>query len=109
MSGADHFNYPIFNAVTKALREQGHEIENPAENFNGETNHPRPDYMRADLERLLKVDAVVVLPGWRHSRGAKLELAVALELGLPIYDNSLELLSLHPVPDIDIRLLENNE
>lgn len=31
------------------------------------------------------VDAVVVLPGWHNSAGARLETAVAIAIGTPVY------------------------
>lgn len=42
--------------------------------------------MRRDLQMLLKCSAVCMLPGWKRSRGARLEHHVAEELGLDIFD-----------------------
>jgi len=40
-------------------------------------------HMRADLRALLDCDAIYMLPGWRESRGATVECAVAFACGIP--------------------------
>ena len=40
--------------------------------------------MREDLLLLLECDKVSVLPGWRESKGARLEVFVASELGMEV-------------------------
>jgi hypothetical protein len=42
------------------------------------------DYIRHDLELLRLADAIVLLPGWEQSRGARVEAAEAKFRGLPI-------------------------
>lgn len=96
MTGMPLHNFPMFFAYQRALEEQGIEVENPADNDGG-TNwqeayanaqavtHSWEYYLRRDLKRLLSCDAVVVLPGWRQSKGARLETDVAQRLGMPIY------------------------
>jgi len=88
MTGLPDFNYPTFNKVAERLRGLGYDVTNPAENFGGRPDHPggRSAYMRLDVGHVLDADAVAVLPGWEKSRGARLEVAVALELGLPVID-----------------------
>lgn len=39
------------------------------------------DYMRADIKLLCKCDIIVMLPGWRNSKGATLEKAVSDAIG----------------------------
>jgi hypothetical protein len=81
--------------VANALRALGHEVINPAET-NGPTieealkdvvDNPMEweDYMRLDLRSITQVDALCLLPGWQFSKGARLEIAVAKELNLPLY------------------------
>lgn len=42
-------------------------------------------YMRIDLAVMAEADVVVMLPGWRDSRGACLERDTAIERGMPVY------------------------
>jgi hypothetical protein len=44
------------------------------------------DFLRMDLEWLKQSDAIVLLPGWQSSRGARLEYEEALKEGLVIFD-----------------------
>jgi hypothetical protein len=95
MSTVQDHNYPEFFAVANELRALGHEVINPAET-NGATleeaiadvlNNPMgwKDYMRIDLRSITQVEALCLLPGWQNSKGARLEVTVAKELGLPLY------------------------
>ena len=47
---------------------------------------PDEDWLQGDLELLRRCDIVVLVPGWRASRGAQAEVQEALRLGLPIYE-----------------------
>lgn len=80
MSGIDEFNFPAFAYAAKELRAQGLTIISPHENDvidQGEWS----DYLRVDLVRMLEqCDGIILLRGWTKSRGAKLELFVAMSL-----------------------------
>jgi hypothetical protein len=84
MSGMPDSNYPAFNRAAFALRSIGFEVENPAEN-------PAPEcgswlgYMRMAVAQVAKVDAIVLLPGWERSEGAKVERQLAVGLGLRVW------------------------
>jgi hypothetical protein len=84
MTGLPDYNRPAFNKVAEELRAQGKSVFNPADIGPKENIMPRAWYMRKDLEGLMKSDSVYVLPGWDTSEGAKLEVAIARELELPI-------------------------
>ena len=71
--------------VAKELRGRGFEVFNPAGNVDGDTGRPRSFYMRLDIPALLASEAVVLLPGWRESRGASLEVWIAVDLDMPLY------------------------
>jgi hypothetical protein len=42
-------------------------------------------YLRGDLAALLDCDAILMLPGWESSHGARLELTVASAVGLRVW------------------------
>lgn len=83
MTGYPDFNYPAFNAESSRLRALGHRVENPAEN-------PAPacgswaGYMKLAIAQLITCDTIRLLPGWINSQGARLELHIAISLGLTI-------------------------
>lgn len=85
MTGCLDHNYPAFNKLAAQLRKQGVTVYNPAENFGGMLDLSRSDYMRVDFGHVLQARTLVVLPGWTTSSGAKLEVAMAGELGLPVW------------------------
>lgn len=83
MTGLPDFNFPAFNDAAAKLRALGFQVENPAEN-------PTPacgswlGYMRMAVVQVSRVDAIVMLPGWEQSRGARVEFALASGLGLEV-------------------------
>ena len=86
MSGYPQYNYPLFDQVAEQLRARGHRIFNPAQNPDGGRKRSRAFYMRLDIPALIEAEGVVVLPGWRQSRGASLEVWIAVDLGMPVYE-----------------------
>ena len=54
-------------------------------NWENVTDLDYDDFMEIDFEWISRCDAICMLPGWRDSKGAKMEYEVAQELGLPIY------------------------
>lgn len=85
MSGLPENNYPAFHAAADQLRELGYLVENPAENTlgDGATWH---QYMRAGIKQLMRCDAIVMLPGWTESRGAKTEFMIAVNLDMRAFE-----------------------
>ena len=43
-------------------------------------------YLRKDLRKLTKCQGIILLDGWENSKGAKLELKVAQELGFKVIE-----------------------
>lgn len=105
MRGIPEFNYPAFHAAAAKLREDGHHVFNPAErdierhgtdiskgNATGDEAIATAEHgfnlreaLKDDLEFIcLHADAVVLLPGWEKSKGAKAERATAIALGLEV-------------------------
>ena len=80
MTGLPLENYPAFNAEAARLRTIGYHVENPAEN---PVQNTWQAYMRQALAQLVKCDAVALLPGWKASRGARIENQLAVDLGIP--------------------------
>ena len=75
-----------FNNLTATLRAMGYEVVNPVE-LDDSTN---PEgcwfkYLKRDLQYLLTCDSVCLLKGWEESKGARLEVLVALQLELPLF------------------------
>lgn len=84
ISGIDNQNWDAFERAEFGIRALGHGVVNPLKVQDGIVNWE--EAMRADLIALLKdCDGIVLLDGWPTSKGAGLELTVALALGLPVY------------------------
>lgn len=49
--------------------------------------------MRSCLVQMLRCDAVLMLPNWRESRGARVERWVARRQGIPVFEHTLDLWS----------------
>lgn len=89
MSGMKDFNYPAFNAEAKALREAGHHVENPAENPDPPCKSWQA-YMRMAIAQLITCDTIRMLPGSENSKGAVLELHIAMSLGMKVEEGGLK-------------------
>ncbi len=85
MTGVDGFNYDTFNDAAGMLRRL-FTVINPAENFDGDTNRQRHEYMTLDMKHVVNdATAIIVLPGWRESPGSRLEVQVAHEMNKPVF------------------------
>lgn len=82
MTGLPEYNYPAFNTEARRLRDLGHTVLNPAETVLENPSYAA--YMRRGIAQVLEAEAVLMLPGWSVSSGAKTEFAVAESLGLEI-------------------------
>lgn len=83
MTGYPNLNFQAFHATAAALRSHGWHVENPAE-INAEPAAGWLTCMRADIARLVTCDAIYMLPGWKQSRGARIEHSLAVGLGLEV-------------------------
>lgn len=81
MSGIDEFNFPAFHKYAKLLRAYGFVVLSPAETAGQVVHLSKEWYMAVDLNYVGVADEVILLPGWRHSAGAKTEAIVATALG----------------------------
>lgn len=83
MTGLPNLNFPAFNAAAIEYRRKGCFVLNPAE-ICPDNLASWDECIRKDLAALLTCDAVVMLPGWRNSKGATLEHTIAESLGMTI-------------------------
>lgn len=85
MSGLPDYNLPVFAEATDHLEAAGfRDVVNPGR-FGVIPGYEWRDYMRDSIRGLLECDAVAVLPGWEGSKGARLEVTIAVDLELPVH------------------------
>jgi hypothetical protein len=95
MTGYPRWNYDAFTEAAAQLREVGFDVVSPHEldlAVGFDPDAPAEDFtqgmlyaaMRRDIQALLTVEGVALLPGWEASDGVQIETSVALSLGLPV-------------------------
>ena len=86
MTGIEDFNYPTFNEVAEKFRSTGHEVFNPAEQFDGDTTKEWAEYLQHDVSELVnnRYDSIVLLPGWHKSVGSVTETVIAIVFGMKV-------------------------
>lgn len=88
MTGLPHHNFPLFFKVERELKRRGYKVVNPARmdveagemTMTGACKKQAAarDIARRDVLAILdKCDGIVLLPGWKHSKGARTEQALA--------------------------------
>ena len=82
MSGYPGWNFATFNDAALQLRAMGYEVCNPVD-INTDVTTPWAECLKADLAALLECTDVACLSGWELSRGAQLEVHVAMALNIP--------------------------
>lgn len=129
MTGLPQFNFPAFDALGARLRASGFDVVSPAELDDPDDRaaalaspdgsmatygNARPDgvikktwgdFLARDVKLLADggIEAVIVLPGWERSRGARLETFVANRMcGLPVYTYDATYDELREVPFIEL-------
>lgn len=89
MSGLPEYNYPAFDRAAEKLRAKGYTVVTPTEvgsDLETKLGAERfslsyQQYVNANIIALLDCNAIILLPGWSGSRGAKLEQYIAQTLG----------------------------
>lgn len=93
MTGLPENNYPAFRDAASILAKAGYGVLNPVENEKKRTDNTRwvvgnrapwSWYMRRSLEQIAVADGMAVLPRWQNSKGATLEVDLALQLGMQV-------------------------
>lgn len=74
-----------FKFHSEILRLKGYDIVNPIEISPLNESNDWYDYMVNDIAGLFKCDAIYMLSDWGQSKGARIEYAIAKELGLKIF------------------------
>lgn len=103
MRGYPSYNFPAFDAAAEFGRSLGIDIISPADidrqsGFNEHeqveiTSEMSRTFCKRDIDAILTCDAIAMLPGWEHSRGARAEKAVAEWIQIPVLDaTSFEML-----------------
>jgi hypothetical protein len=81
ITGDDQYRVKFLNAEN-GLYEAGFCPVNPAACIPAATDWNQA--MRQAINLMLKCDGVALLPGWKESRGARIEARLAGELGIPV-------------------------
>jgi hypothetical protein len=98
MTGLPRYNFDEFLMVGSFLKRFGWEVRNPAQReldrgFDPDsemTQKQLADAIVWDLQQVMEVDEVLVLPGWKKSKGAITEVALAQWLGKDVREVSIQ-------------------
>lgn len=105
MTGVPHFNFPAFDEAASKLRNLGMDIISPAEldmpairenamrsqdglKIHGESAGTKwGEFLGRDIRILTdKCGGLILLPGWQKSKGARVEVFVAMQHQYPIFE-----------------------
>lgn len=79
-------NKKSFDDAARAVKNLGFIVRNPHEFCEDIPLESTWDiYMRRCIAKLVECSDILMLPGWKHSPGANLELQIALQLGIRIH------------------------
>jgi hypothetical protein len=85
MSGLPDYNFPAFHEAAYGLRLLHHDPLNPATSFDGRQDLEYEMYIREAVRMVAAADAILMLPNWQSSKGARMELHVACTIGMPTF------------------------
>ena len=95
MSNIEHHNFPAFFECEEVLKKLGHEPLNPARRTPEctwesaardvlENSESWESCIRRDVETMIDADSICLMPRWNQSRGACLELVLAISMGYTV-------------------------
>ena len=101
MTGLPDLNRPAFEAAAHYLESRGVSCKTPfdvaSESLVDNCEENVPELLGLDFQAIRDSEAVVLIPGWRSSRGALAEVCFALREGKALlelsYQGSLTILS----------------
>ena len=109
MTGLPDYNFPAFHEAACYLRNSGHDPLNPATSFDGRQDLEYEFYIREASRMVAAADCILMLPGWHKSKGANMELHMALVIGMPTFYFHPEIPDMESVPydrkDIGMNLI----
>lgn len=116
MKGIPELNRPAFRTAADNLRGLGDVVFNPADSHGDAPideatgaagGRSRADWLKMDLAIVANwAEAVVLIPGWRNSRGAVLEANAAMEFGLEVweYEPKANGFEMYPVKELHLEV-----
>lgn len=110
MSGIEDYNRPAFREATVVARRYGVRVVSP-----GELDERDPiigdaweDYLARDLAWVARAEVGLALPGWRNSRGARLETCVLNTLGREVWEFDVKAREITRVPAVELPVPQFN-
>jgi len=113
MTGIEEYNFPAFDDARDMLHSHGYVAISPADMDrelgyfkDGTEAENLANYMKRDLEQVAKADGILLIEGWEASRGANIELTVALICNLVVWvqvedtDGNHQVIEAKPTPDL---------
>jgi hypothetical protein len=85
MTGYADYNFPAFHEAAATLRGLGHDPLNPATSFEGRQDLEYEMYIREAARMVAMADGMVMLDEWWLSKGALMEVHMALTIGIPLF------------------------
>lgn len=80
--GDEGTNISYLASAAHFFRAAGYSVFSPPEQET--RGHVWEDYLKRDIQHLLKSRVIVMLPRWELSRGARLEREIASKLGIKV-------------------------
>jgi len=83
ISGIEDYAYALFEEAEQKFIKKGYQVVNPMKLPH---NHDKTweSYMKDCVFELVGCDLIHPLPNWNDSRGARIEMQLAKELGIKI-------------------------
>jgi hypothetical protein len=91
ISGRPHDEVEREFAAAEEWLQRSFEVRNPLKN-GLDRSDIWAKHMVADIDMLLHSDCVWMLPGWKESKGARIEEYIARECGMIVYYDCLDFL-----------------